>query len=83
MRAATGSAIRNALRRRHLRRGPCQGKIVIGPECGFKHDPGNTNVSVLRQFSRKANAAPSHFAEAVAPSGDRVAVIDHHDGSAP
>jgi hypothetical protein len=45
------------LRRRHLRRGPCQGKIMIGPLCGFRHDPATTNVSVVRQFSGKASVA--------------------------
>ena len=43
--------------RRHLRRRPCRGKIVIGPVCGFKYDPGNHERSVLRPAHRKASAA--------------------------
>ena len=55
---------------------------MIGPVCGFKHDAATTNVSVVRQFSRKASIARP----AISPKPSRhlvVAVIDHHDGSAP
>jgi len=41
-----------------------------------------TNVSVLRQSPQGQRREPSHFTQAVAPSGDRVAVLDHHVGSA-